>query len=128
MAVPAGCPVMPGAPHFCLPSAGVAELLPSPAVLFLPFPHSSLPGRGGQESNHRASPPRCLRWDGDRKGEVVQCVSSEGCFPGSVPLPMEAGMEVGVTVVAFLPHPSLPDARLLVECPGACFLDVEMSL
>lgn len=106
----AGCLVTPGVPHFCLPSAGVAKLLPSPAVLFLPFPRPSLPGRRGQECNHSASPPRCLHWDRDRKGEVVQCVSSEGCFPGTTLLPMEVCVEVGVTVVAS-PSPPRPPPR-----------------
>lgn len=122
-----GSPVTPSAPHSCPPAAGVATLLPSPAVLFLPSLPSSLPGRRGRESNHRASPPRCLRRDRDRKGEVVQCVSSEGRFPGSVLLPLEVCLEMEVTVIAFSsPPPS--DARLLVECPEVCFLDVGMSL
>lgn len=87
--------------HFCQPSAGVATLQPSLPVLCLSFPRPFLPGRRGREGNHRASAPRCQRWDRDRKGEVVQCVSSEGCFPGSMLLPMEVCMEMEVTDIAF---------------------------
>ena len=115
-----GCPVMPSAPHFCPPSARVAQLPPSPPGPFLPFPALPCPAEGA-----KGVTTELLTLCKDGEGEAVQHVGSRGCFPGSVLLPMEVSVEMGAALVSFsLP----PNARLLVECPKVCFLDVEMSL
>lgn len=111
----------PGAPHFCPPATGVAKLLPSLAALFLPFPHSCLPGRRGQESNHRASTPLLPAPEQGRErgsgavcqlGELLswKCAASYGGVHG----------DGSYCPCFFLPH---SNARLVVEYPEVCFLD-----
>lgn len=89
-------------PHFCLPSAGVAQLLLSWQPLFLPLLLSSLPRRRGQEKPQR--------WDGERgSGAVCQLggrlswklLPMEGCLLLSSPFLPPLMQEFWLNVLQF---------------------------
>lgn len=129
----AGCLGTPGVPHFCLPSAGVAKLLPSPQSSSFPFLalpclaeeaksvttelHPWLPALGqGQERGRGAA------------GQLGGLLSwKQAAFLEARCFLWRCGHGGGSYRRCFFYTPRL-DARLVVECPEVCFLDAEMSL
>lgn len=91
----AGCLGTPGVPHFCLPSAGVAKLLPSPQSSSFPFLALPCLAEEAKSVTTELHPPAACAGTGTGKGKGCSgsarraAFLEAGCFPGSTLLPLE---------------------------------------